>query len=204
MTDEEYLKQGTRNIDEYVRRVNDIVTKFPTDRRTAVQEMLNGALGEQFFTAPASSRRGFHNAFPCGLVAHSLNVVDQALKISQALDPGRWGYSTIAFCALFHDLGKAGSPGKPMYVRTKEIWKEKRGEFWDVSKEEWMPNAEKSLYLLQHHGVVVSWEEAVAIRLNDGMGSESNREYSFHEPDLALVIHWADHWAMRREKALER
>lgn len=201
MDNEEYLKLGEENLAKYVKDVERIVATFPDERRTAVRKMMDGPIGEQFMTAPASSRREFHNAFPCGLVAHSLNVVEVALELARTLSPDRWPDHRVAFCALFHDLGKAGSPGYPMYTRTTEQWKERRGEFWDVSKREWMPNAEKSLYLLQCHGIRVSWEEAVAIRLNDGMGSESNREYSFHEPDLALIIHWADHWAMRKEKA---
>lgn len=204
MTDEEYMKQGTANLEKYVREFNQIVDSFPAERKKAVKKMMEGPIGEQFFLAPASSRRMFHNAFPCGLLAHSLNVVQNAWDISRVLAPDRWPDHKIGFAALFHDLGKAGSPGKPFYTRTKEQFKEKKGEFWDVSKEEWMPNAEKSLYLLQLHGIPVDWEEAVAIRLNDGMGSESNREYSFHEPDLALIVHWADHWAMRTEKTADK
>jgi hypothetical protein len=203
MNDEEYMKQGSANLAKYVKEYNAIVKTFPEERRAAIEAMMEGPIGEQFFLAPASSRRIYHNAFPVGLLAHSLNVVHNAWKIADALAPGRWSTDKVSFCALFHDLGKAGSPGKPFYTQTKDKWKFDKGEFWDVSKQEWMPNAEKSLYLLQMHGVKVDWEETVAIRLNDGMGSESNREYSFNEPDLALVVHWADHWAMREEKAAD-
>ncbi len=201
MSDDEYWKQGSAKITEYAEAVTSIVDQFPEPRRTQVSKMLSGDFGEQFMTAPASSRRSYHYAFPSGLVAHSLGVVKTALKITNSLAPNRWPTWKIMFVALFHDLGKAGSPGKPFYVPTKEDWKRKKGEFYDVSKEEWMPNAEKSLYLLQMHGVTLDHEETVAIRLNDGMGSESNREYSFNEPDLALIIHWADHWQSRIEKA---
>lgn len=199
-TDEEYWKQGTDKLEEYHDMVASIIATFPEPRRSQVTKMMDGSIGEQFMTSPASTRRAFHYAFPCGLVAHSLNVVKQAVKLAEAMAPGRWPKEKIMFCALFHDLGKAGSPGKPYYITNKDEWKRKKGEAYEVSKDEYMPNAEKSLYLLQLHGVTVDHEEAVAIRLNDGMGSESNREYSFKEPDLALIIHWADHWASRQEK----
>jgi hypothetical protein len=199
-TEEEYLNQGIEKLDTYVALMNAIVGSLPEPKRSQVQKMMDGPLGEQFISAPASTRRAFHYAFAGGLLAHSLNVVKYAVQLAETLAPLRWPKWKVMFCALFHDLGKAGSPGKPYYTPTKERWKRERGEYFDVSKEEFMPNAEKSLYNLQASGVTLDWEETVAIRLNDGMGSESNREYSFHEPDLALIVHWADHWAMRQEK----
>ncbi len=199
-TAEEYWKQGTDKIESYAKMVDTIIGMQVTNRREALERMMSGPLGEQFMTAPASTRRAFHYAFPAGLVAHSLNVVKYAVKLAETLAPGRWPVHKVMFVALFHDLGKAGSPGHPYYVQTSEQWKIKKGEFYDVSLNEYMPNAEKSLFNLQQAGVVLDWEETVAIRLNDGMGSESNREYSFKEPDLALIVHWADHWASREEK----
>lgn len=199
-SDEEYWKQGSDKLEEYATMVNTIIDTFPEPRRSQVKKMMDGPMGEQFMLSPASTRRSFHYAFPCGLVAHSLNVVKYAVKLADTLAPGRWPKWKVMFCALFHDLGKAGSPGKPFYVQTKEDWKRKRGENYDVSHEEFMPNAEKSLYVLQLHGVTLDHEETVAIRLNDGMGPGENKPYSFHEPDLALVVHWADHWASRQEK----
>lgn len=199
-TEDEYWRQGSERLEEYVTMVNAIVDTFPEPRRSQVQKMLDGPMGEQFMTSPASTRRAHHYAFPGGLVAHSLNVVKYAVKLAETLAPGRWTKPQLMFCALFHDLGKAGSPGKPYYVQTAEDWKRKRGEYYDISNEEYMPNAEKSLFVLQLHGVTVTHEEAVAIRLNDGMAPVENKPYSFREPDLALIIHWADHWASKLEK----
>jgi hypothetical protein len=201
MTDDEYLKQGEARVEEYLTMVNSIIDLMPEPRRSQVKKMMDGPMGEQFMTAPASTKRKFHYAFPCGLVAHSLNVVRNAWKIADALWPNRWPKWQIAFVALFHDLGKAGSPGKPYYVQQKDEYWRRKGEFYEVSQEEYMPNAEKSLYVLQLHGVTLTHEETVAIRLNDGMGPEENRGYEFREPDLALVTHWADHASMRMEKA---
>lgn len=201
MTDEEYWKQGTERLEEYVKMVDSIVDSFPEPRRSQVKKMMAGPIGEQFMTAPASTRRAFHNAFPCGLVAHSLSVVKYAVKFAETLAPGRWPVWKVMFVALFHDLGKAGSPGKPYYVKTTDDWKLRKDEFYDVSKDEFMPNSEKSLYVMQLHGITLDWEETVAIRLNDGSGARGNEGYLFNEPDLSLVVHWADHWASKQEKA---
>lgn len=201
LSHDDYWKQGTDRLVELEAAVNEMIAIFPEPRRSLVRKMMAGPVGEQFMTAPASTRRAFHNAFPCGLVAHSLNVVKHAIQIAGVLAPGRWPTHRIVFCALFHDLGKAGSPGHPYYVPTRDDWKMRRNEFWEVSKHEFMPNSEKSLYLLQLHGISVDHEEAVAIRWNDGPGSEGNAAYSFNEPDLALIVHWADFWSSKQEKS---
>lgn len=201
LTDDEYWKQGTDRLPEMLESVQAIIDSFPEPRRSQVQKMLDGPIGEQFMIAPASTRRIFHNAFPGGLVAHSLSVVRYAVKFAETLAPGRWPIWKVMFVALFHDLGKAGSPGKPYYVKSKDEWKLKKDEFYDVSKEEFMPNSEKSLYVMQMYGITLDWEETLAIRLNDGTGARGNENYAFHEPDLALVVHWADHWASKQEKA---
>lgn len=200
MTEDEYWKQGTDRLEEFHSMVNSIIKLMPEPRRSQVEKMLDGPMGEQFMTSPASTRRAYHYAFPCGLVAHSLNVVKYAVKLADTLAPDRWPKWKVMFCALFHDLGKAGSPGKPYYVPQKDEWKRKKGEYYEVSHDEYMPNAEKSLYVLQLHGVTLDHEETVAIRLNDGMGPGENKPYEFREPMLALIIHWADHFATRMEK----
>lgn len=197
---DDYWNQGTRKLEQYHAAVSAIVDSFPEPRRSAVRNMLDGLLGEQFMVAPASTRRAYHNAYPCGLVAHSLTVATNAVKIAAALAPSRWSTQQLMFCGLFHDFGKAGSPGSPYYLPTKEDWKRRNEEYYDVSSVEWMPNSEKSVWLLQSHGVVLTHEEYAAIRLNDGMGPAENKPWSFREPDLALVVHWADHWAMRSEQ----
>lgn len=201
MTSDEYWGQGTRRLEQYYTAVTGIVDSFPEPRRSAVRAMLDGPLGEQFMTAPASTRRSYHNAYPCGLVAHSLTVATNAAKIAQTLAPGRWSLPQLMFCGLFHDFGKAGSPGSPYYLETREDWKRRKEEYYDVSQVEWMPNSEKSVWLLQSHGVVLTHEEYAAIRLNDGMAPAENKPWGFKEPDLALVIHWSDHWSMRAEQA---
>lgn len=200
MTEEEYWKQGSEKLEAHLDMVKAIIATFPEPRQTQVLKMMDGVQGEQFMTSPASTRRKFHYAFPGGLVAHSLNVVKYAVKLAETLAPGRWPVHKVMFCALFHDLGKSGSPGKPFYVQVKEKWKRDKGEFYELSFDEFMPNAEKSLYILQLHGITLDHEETVAIRLNDGMGPGENKPYEFREPDLALVVHWADHWASRQEK----
>lgn len=204
ISSEQYWSQGTRKLDDYHRAVTAIVAMQSQPRQDSLRRMLDGPLGEQFMTAPASTRRAYHSAYPCGLVAHSLTVAFTAAKLAETLAPGRWKPAQLMFCGLFHDFGKAGSPGNPYYVPTTEEWKRRREENYEVSDDEFMPSSEKGVWLLQRCGVILEHEEYAAIRLNDGIGVPENKGWNFREPDLALVVHWADSWAIRTEKAAAR
>jgi hypothetical protein len=203
-SDDAYWKQGELMLAQMIVEMDSIIGLFPEEKRKCVSTMMEGPIGEQFVMAPASTRRHYHNAFPCGLLAHSLGVVKNALRLSKALWPGRWPTWKVAFVALFHDLGKAGAPGKPFYVLTKEEWKRKKGEHWEVSKDEYMPNPERAIFTLLSHGVSLDYEEYQAIRLNDGAAAEGNKDFAFKENPLSLIVHWADHATMMDEKDAER
>lgn len=200
MTDDEYLKQGEKALETNIALANAIIDTFPDSLRAAVRNMMDGPLGEQFVMAPASTRKEFHYAFPCGLLAHSLSVVKNAVKIAEALAPGRYPRWKVMFVALFHDLGKAGTVGNPYYQQVTEAWKRERGEYYNISKEEWMPTSEKSIFILQQHGIDLDHETYLAIRLSDGAGPVENKPYDFRTPLLALIVHWADHFTTIMEK----
>jgi hypothetical protein len=55
------------------------------ERRQSVTKMVD-AISEQLLLAPASAKRDFHNAFPGGLVDHSLRVLRNAVKYSKAMN----------------------------------------------------------------------------------------------------------------------
>lgn len=204
MTDEEYWKQGTERLEELTAAVDAIIGTFPEPRRSQVRRMMDGPVGEQFFLAPASSRRAYHSCFPGGLAVHSLAVAQNAVRLADVLFPGRWPRWRVLFCGLFHDLGKAGPAGMPNYIPVSEKWKREKGEFYEVKKTNWLPTAEQGLFILQQEGIPLEHEEYLAIRLNDGAGPPENGPYSFRTPALALLTHWSDHAASVSEKEADR
>jgi hypothetical protein len=207
MDDKEYWEQGTKHLDRNIAGVKGLIDTFPDPRGKQVLKMMNGPVGEAFFEAPASTKRIYHCCYPGGLLAHSLNVVLNAVKLAQTLAPGRWPDHKVVFCALFHDLGKAGDGKDPYYVQTKSAWKAERGENYEINSEKgyhFMPSSELGLYVLAKNGIDIDREEYLAIRLNDGPAADGNSDYAFREPDLAVLINMADNWAMRREKAEDR
>lgn len=191
--------------DEQVAKNAEIIGKliktFPANLRESVEAMFE-QIGEEFFLAPASMREDYHGAFPGGLADHSLRVVLQLRKIAEALAPGKYKREDLDFLGLVHDLGKVGMSGKPLYVPNPNEWGRKRGFIYEINKEiPYMPISDRTMYLLQYHGIPLTPDEFLAIRLSDGQYEEGNRRYGMKEPDLALLLHFADRWACALEKS---
>lgn len=165
-------------------------------------------LGERLALAPASTRKNYHNAFPGGLVDHSLRVLLTAKSLSKSLDYFKNVSSdSLVLVSLFHDLGKVGEArkhGQDYYVPQESSWhQEKLGEFYTYNEKlSYMSHSLRSLYLLQHYNVHLSEEEYLAIYLHDGLNIEQNRSYAMKEPKLAILLHQADFLATKEEKEL--
>lgn len=189
------------NAEDNVKKVMALVDKMPEPRRTKVKEMLEGRIGEIYFTAPASTREDFHNAFPGGLAAHSLNVVANLYRLSKALCPDRWPVGTLAFVGLFHDLGKVGDGTDEFYVPNENPYGRNKGFLFEVNKKlPYMSTSERTMFIFQKLGIEVSFEEYLALKLADGQYVDENRPYAMKEPDLAILVHFADRWSCAEEK----
>lgn len=172
--------------------------KLRTEQQAPVKEMLSH-FEERAFTAPASSRFEFHNAFPGGFIDHSLRVMKHTVKLTEAwkvqVDP-----ASLIMATLFHDWGKVGTKEDDYYLPEESGWHRQRGKIYNKNPKVKMPNAQLGLFVLSQFGVPLNEEEYCAILLNDGQYSESNREYGMKEPKLALLVHMADRWSSQCEK----
>lgn len=169
------------------------------DRSTFALELVD-SLSERLALCPASGKKDYHLAEPGGLIKHSLNVLTNLMMICRTFE---WEYSkdTLILVALFHDLGKVGTDTEDYYVPA-EAWRaEKMGELYTINyKMQFMRVPERSLFLLQQHGIQLSLDETLAIRLHDGMSLEENRVYCMKEPRLAFALSMADYVSTRQEK----
>ena len=123
--------------------------------------------GSDWFVAPASAI--YHNAFPGGLCAHSLNVYDTLKKFCAAIftpvDPetGEQGnvecpYSedTIRIVALFHDFDKMNKYERT--VMNKKIYSESGSKYDEMGKYDWVSvpgykrKEAKDVFILGTHG----------------------------------------------------
>lgn len=172
------------------------------DRSEKVLKMLDD-FSERAALAPASSRVEYHNAFPGGLIDHSLRVLSNALKLADVMKLNT-SRESIIISALFHDWGKVGDLTEAYYVEQKSDWHRNRGIVYDFNRDcVRMTTAQRGLFIFQHYGIKLSSDEYLSILLNDGQYTDENKFYRNHEPSLALIIHHADMLASRVEKHRE-
>jgi len=101
-----------------------------------------------------------------------------------------------------------GDESHEAYLPNTDQWRrEKLGEKWMFNKElSFASVPDRSLFLLQSHGVSYSFNEMVAIQTHDGLYDEANKKYLMgylpeQKPRTALpfIIHQADLMAARIE-----
>jgi hypothetical protein len=172
------------------------------DRAPAALAMVE-ALGERLALCPASGKRDYHNAFPGGLVDHSLRVLGNAMRLV-----GAFGWKiprdSLILACLFHDLGKVGDHENDYYIPQTDQWRvDKLGEEYTYNKDiQYMTVPDRGIFLCQHFGLRLKQDELLAIRLNDGQYAEENGAYKLKEPMLADVVHMADLISTKQEKGI--
>lgn len=158
-------------------------------------------LGERLALCPASSKRHYHNAFPGGLVDHSLRVLGNAMRLMKAFE---WNIpkESLIIGSLFHDLGKVGDHEQDNYIPQRDSYLiEKRGEEYTYNKDlKYMTVPHRGLFLCQHFGVRLTHDEMLTILLNDGQYADENKPYRLKEPLLVDCIHMADLISTKQEK----
>ncbi|MGA2323284.1 MAG: HD domain-containing protein [Sedimentisphaerales bacterium] len=145
-----------------------------------------------WLTSPASTR--FHLSEGKGLLCHSVGVAENLLKFRDFLVPQISDESCV-IVGLFHDVGKVGVPGKPLYIKNENEWEvKKRGIAYKINPEVvQMGLAARSLYLISKY-IPLSDAEAQAILYHDGQYVEDNKCVAHKEEPLTLLAHWADYW----------
>ncbi len=203
--------QIAQNWDELL---NVIKTEFTGERKDKLLAMYND-MEDRMALAPASSFNHYHNAFPGGYVEHVLRVIKCAQEVHALwtkMGGDMTGYTReeLMFTALNHDIGKMGFPGEgnEIYQRNDSEWHRKnQGKEYKIN-----PNNpftlvnDLSIWLLQHYGIEISWNEMLGIKLTDGLYDESNKPYFISrsadaklKTNLGYVMHQADSMAARIE-----
>jgi len=163
---------------------------------------------ERIMTAPASSHTDRHNCWPGGYLDHVLRVCDMSKALYDLWSKVNAGtelftFEELMFSALNHDLGKIGTEDGEYYIPNDSQWHRDRGQIYKLNGNiDYMKVPDRSLFLLQSHGVAVTQNEYLAIKLHDGLYSKGNEGYFMsHTSDMALktnlavLLHHADHLA---------
>ena len=136
-----------------------------------------------WLVSPASTR--FHLSCCKGLLMHSVGVAYQLLTIKDELLPSVDDESAV-ICGLFHDVGKLGDPGKPLYLKGME-------NYYYNPQVVSMGLGVRGLYLVSQH-IALSPDEAQAICCHDGQYIPENEVVAHREAPLTLLLHYADYW----------
>jgi hypothetical protein len=187
---------------------NKFLAYIASDSRADALNVMYTKLHDQLITAPASSRTYFHNCFPGGYIDHIVRVAELALKLAATFKSGganiTFTKEELIFSALHHDLGKLGDGTDPYYLDQDSEWHRKRGELYKINENiQYFKVPERGLLLLQQHGITVTEQEWLSIKLSDGLYCEGNSSYLKNngmKTDLPYIIHWADNMATRIEK----
>lgn len=142
-----------------------------------------------YLTAPASTR--YHLCKECGLLEHSVNVAETMLKMRAVIAPELSEESCVVV-ALLHDLGKAGSPGKPQYMKNEEAGA--RFPYRWNRELIYLSVPVRSLALILPHFPLTE-EEIQAIVYHDGQYVPENHAVAAREEKLTLLLQYADNWS---------
>ena len=205
MLDENQIVQNWNDLEKIIE------TKFSKERTPKLKAMY-AKLQDRMMMAPASGIVHYHNCFAGGYVDHVLRVIDCAKRIdSQWEIMGAEVTHTeeeLIFSALNHDLGKVGDMTNDYYIPNPSEWHRKnQGKLYKFNPElDYMSVPDRSLFLLAQNGIPYSYNEAIAIRLHDGMYDDANIQYlkTFNtdkeiKSNLPTILHHADHMASRIE-----
>ena len=170
--------------ESYVRKIN----------RPGIDKLMHWLEESGFYEAPASSR--YHLAEEGGLVKHSLNVVDLALKLNNTFGNPVIEESVI-LTALFHDLGKHQYFDKDYYVPKLLKSGKPAAQPYERNKDLISVHHEISSVQILSQFIQLSEEETWAIYQHNGMYSDLRYQLQGKETELQMIIHWADMWASR-------
>ena len=199
-------------LEENYRKFLTYIDKYITGERQDKLKHLYLDHAERIMLMPAASVDHHHNAFPGGYVDHVIRVMDCALMIKNlwASSGAEINYTEeeLVFAALNHDLGKFGTEEAEQYLPNDSEWHRKNQgkiyKFNDVNP--FMIVPDRSLFILQQRGIVVSLNEYLGIKLHDGLYEEANKAYYISHSaaaklrtNLPIVLHHADHMASRIE-----
>ncbi len=182
---------------ELIERYQALKSKV-TERQEEFTQLMNYIEEEtSYMTAPASTK--YHLCRENGLLEHSVNVAENMLKIKNVLAPEISDESCV-IAALLHDLGKAGMPGRPQYMKNEPSPKQKTAGYpasipYRFNKDLlYLSVPIRGLYLIASRFPLTE-EEVQAIVYHDGQYVEDNRSVATREGKLTLLLQYADNWS---------
>ena len=186
----------------------EFIELLRSTKREGIENLIKWLEKSDFFTAPSSTI--YHNDFPGGLCAHSLNVYRAAKDFYETYKklvlPGKdmsFGEDSIIIASLLHDLCKTN-----FYVPTEKWCKDDNGawvKYMTYTMDEKLPlgHGPKSVFIAQSF-IKLSGPEICAIAWHMGMSDigawisnyqKPSMQQSFENVPLSVLIMQADFFA---------
>jgi hypothetical protein len=196
--------------EELIQLVTDNITSPRKEQLLTLYEKYQ----ERILLAPASAKEHFHNAFPGGYLDHVLRVVNNAMAIysvwkSAGANCDNFTMEELVFSALNHDLGKIGDEDGEYYQPNLSDWHRiNQGKIYTFNPAvTYMNVTDRSFYILQSVGIVITRNEYIAMLLTDGLYEEKNKSYFITYDkeqqlrfNLPIILHHADMLALHSER----
>jgi len=167
-------------------------------RKEAFQKFIEFLEKEtSWLASPASTK--FHLCVEGGLLEHSCNVAETLLQIKATLAPHISDESCV-IVGLLHDLGKAGMPGNPQYIKNEPTERQKQYgypasiPFAFNTKLTYLSVPVRSVYLILQYFQLTE-DEMQAIVYHDGQYVDDNASVATKETPLTLLLQYADTWS---------
>lgn len=160
-----------------------------------IDSLIQYCRDSDFYTAWASS--SYHLNVKGGLLQHSLNVCDYAMRLWESFNSSV-NLQSLMFCTLFHDLGKSGLKGDEYYVPNTL----KSGKLSGTKPIKINPNlriknhAWRSVLQLSKY-VDLTEDEKVCIINHDGFYQAENRQAMLDIFELLYLTHSSDLYVAR-------
>lgn len=178
---------------DIIKRFNKLVSLLSPERKRKVKALIRYLKKDgEYFRAPASTSEEHHLPYPGGLIEHSVNVAEHMIKLRDILAP-EIPLDWIIVVGLFHDIGKIGSPGKPLYIPNPNKKERKIQPYIHNPDLVKMAVPIRGLHILLRF-IELTEEEIQAICYHDGQYVPENQIVAHHEHPLTLLVHFADFW----------
>lgn len=175
-----------------------IIRFLKSTNRPGMDELILAMGKGGFFTSPCSG--GHHLAKEGGLAEHSLNVLNVATLVTEAVTgtlPKEIEDKLIIIC-LLHDLGKMGQYGKANYVEnTLKSGKQSTSKPYKVNPDLLYVDHEVRSIVIAQQYIELTEEEQQAILWHNGLYGNFRYQIQGKETPLYLLLHFADMWASR-------
>ena len=153
-------------------------------------------LGDDFITAPASTMESLHNAFPGGLIDHTILTTKYAMDINLSLPENiRVDNESLIKVCFLHQIGKSF-----MYKLCESEWHRKnQGKMYEFKDDMVsMRVGERSAYYALSYGVTLTEEEFQSIVNYDK--PDDDKQSRWHSSTLGVILRQANDLAIIEEK----